>query len=439
MRSLLIILIVFGSLPLVLIKPHVGILLWTWISLMNPHRMSWGLVEYIPLAVVIGGATLIGLVVSRETKRFPVSTVSVLLIAYTLWLCFTTIFALNPAGASDSLTRALKILLMTFVTMILINSRERIHALVWVTALSVGFYGFRGGVFTVLTGGNYRVWGPPASFLEDNNSLALAMAMVLSLLRYLQIHTTQRVVRWGLIFVMVCTLIAILGTYSRGGFLGLGATVAALIWKSRHKTVAMAIIAPIFAAALLLAPQKWWDRMQTIETFEEDPSARARLNSWAFGLKVAQDRPIIGGGFGVYWSKEIWAKYRPDLPVDSLGRAAHSIYFDTLGEHGYVGLVLFVMIGLAGIRTGTWIIKRTRDRPDLVWAHDLAGMLQVSLVAYATAGAFLSLALFDLYYLCLALLVVTRAVVARSLESESEQNPTELSPKPVRLRHLQAK
>ena len=130
MRDLLVLLMVFGSAPAILFRPHIGILMWTWVSLMNPHRLTWGFVQTFPIAMVIAVTTLAGLVLSRETKRFPVSLLSVLLIAYTLWISFTTIFALNPADATGLLDRALKILLMTFVTMILINSRERIYALV---------------------------------------------------------------------------------------------------------------------------------------------------------------------------------------------------------------------------------------------------------------------------------------------------------------------
>jgi hypothetical protein len=68
--------------------------------------------------------------------------------------------------------------------MCLIHGKERIQLLVWVTAVSIGFYGIRGGIFTILTGGNYRVYGPEETFIADNNQLGLALTMILPLLYY---------------------------------------------------------------------------------------------------------------------------------------------------------------------------------------------------------------------------------------------------------------
>ena len=88
-------------------------------------------------------------------------------------------------------------MLMTFISMILINSRERVHALVWIIVASLGFYGAKGGVFTLLGGGEQRVWGPANSFIADNNALALALIMTLPLMRYLQLQSKSPYIRWG--------------------------------------------------------------------------------------------------------------------------------------------------------------------------------------------------------------------------------------------------
>ena len=58
----------------------------------------------------------------------------------------------------------------------------------------------------------------------------------------------------------------------------------------------------------------------------------------------------------------------------------------------------------------------TKEQPELRWAYDLAAMIQVSLVGYMVAGAFLSLAYFDLFYLLVAIVVATQDVVARALK-----------------------
>ena len=107
-----------------------------------------------------------------------------------------------------------------------------------------------------------------------------------------------------------------------------------------------------------------------------------------------------GGGFDV---------------VRATGRDVHSIYFEAPAEHGYVGLVIFLALGIGAYLTAGSTIRRARDHPELAWAVDLAAMVQVSIAAYAIAGAFLTLATFDLYYHLIAIVVVASALVRARL------------------------
>src|SRR4051794_5005363 len=99
MRDLLIALIVFGSIPFTLVRPHIGIYVWTWLSLMNPHRMAFGFAYSLRVALVVGAATLVAWFVSREPKRPPASTPVVVLAVFTLWVTFVNLFAINPEDA----------------------------------------------------------------------------------------------------------------------------------------------------------------------------------------------------------------------------------------------------------------------------------------------------------------------------------------------------
>ena len=88
-----------------------------------------------------------------------------------------------------------------------------------------------------------------------------------------------------------------------------------------------------------------------------------------------------------------------------------SIYFEILGEHGYVGLALFLgILGLTWLKCGS-IIRFAKRNPDLIWARDLASMVQVSIVGYMSAGAFLGLAYFDYIYHLVAVVVVVHHLV----------------------------
>ena len=410
MRDVLVTLIVFGSLPLVLARPYVGILLWSWLGYMNPHKLSFGFAYDFPFALCVGIVTLLGLLISREPKRLPMTGLTVTWLVFIAWMCLTTLYALFPELAVVQLEKVLKIQLMTFVTIVVMTSRERLRALVWVIVVSLGFYGVKGGIFTILTGGDFRVWGPPTTFVEGNNEIALALLMILPLMQYLRMTSDNRWVRWGLLAAMVLCGFSIVGSQSRGALIGGLAMVAFLWFKGKRKLLTGLALLAIVPALVLFMPQTWYDRMHSIETYQQDESAMARIYTWRLALNVANDR-ALGGGFEM-WSEQTFQRYSPD---NTMPHDAHSIYFKVLGEHGWLGLALFVAIGLFAWRTGSWIIRRARGHPDLRWLSDLARMIQVSLAAFAAGGAFLGLSYFDLYWHFVAMLVIGKVLVRQAL------------------------
>ena len=416
MRDFLVIVIVFGSVPFILVRPHIGILMWFWLSLMNPHRLAWGFANAFRVALVVGSVTLFSWVASKEAKRPPHSLLLYMLIAFAVWISIATLFAIHPEISVPRWEEVAKILLMTVVTTCIVQSRDRIQQLVWVIVGSVGFYGLRGGIFTILTGGNYRVWGPPDSFIEDNNQLALALIMLLPLMSYLRGTTDNRWVRLGLWGGMGLTLVAIVGTYSRGGLIALSVTLGYFWLKSRQRLLTGAIVAIAIAGALVVAPPQWYGRMATIGDYQQDQSALSRFEAWAFAYRLALDHPIVGGGMDVYVDQALFLRYAPEAGTN---RAIHSIYFQVLVDTGFVGLGIFLVMLSLSFATARRIIRSVRDRSDLQWAGNLAAMIQVSLLGYALAGALLSLGYFDLYYALLAILVVTDVVVRREVKRPS--------------------
>jgi putative inorganic carbon (HCO3(-)) transporter len=400
---------------------------------MNPHRLSWGFAYEFPVAMVIGLATLMAWVFSKEPKKFEMTWVSGLLLAFVIWMSFANLFAMVPNLAFEKWTQSAKILLMTFVTIALMGSRERVHALVWVIVISLAFFGIKGGVFTILKGGESRVWGPPGSFIADNNALAMALVMVLPLMRYLQLHTESKLFRVGLYGAMAVTAFSVIGSQSRGAFLGAIAMLVFLMLKSRQRVLLGVLIVALLAVGAAFVPQAWINRMQTIETYEQDGSALSRLEVWGFALKVARDHPIVGGGFRVSYDDNIYLKYVPDARKGR-GRNYHSIYFEILGELGYVGLSIYLVLLLAVWRTGSRIIALTRNKANLQWANDLARMIQVSLVAFAVAGAFQNLAFFDFYFFLIAIVYLTHRIVVGELNQEkvaTQSDALRLQPVPL--------
>src|SRR5258708_822798 len=238
------------------------------------------------------------------------------------------------------------------------------------------------------------------------------------------IHTQNKFTRLVLIASMVLTAIAVIGTYSRGGFVGLGIVLAYLWWRSKAKFWIAIIGLLLLAPAIKFMPEKWVNRMDTIETADQDASMQGRLDAWVFAINVALDRPFVGGGFGVFYQPSLWEKYAPGR----IWRAPHSIYFEVLGSHGFVGLAIFLALAAVAWRNAASIVRRTKGVPEFAWARDLAIMTQVSFVGYFVAGASMTMAFFDVYYTLAAVLAVLREYVSEQTVATATEPPTRSQP-----------
>jgi probable O-glycosylation ligase (exosortase A-associated) len=191
--------------------------------------------------------------------------------------------------------------------------------------------------------------------------------------------------------------------------------MAAVLWLRSPAKMSMGLAILVFAAAVYaFAPQSWFNRMGTIETYQSDSSATGRIDVWWASLRIAELHPIMGGGFSVTHYADITNRMLAGTTIRRLreGRATHSIYFDVLSEHGWVGLGLFLLIAAYAWRACTSLIRNSRDRPDLAWANVLGRMGQAVLVGYFTSGAFQSLAYFDEYWCIVFIFEAARRVVA---------------------------
>ena len=406
MRDLFVCAVVFGSLPLILKRPWVGILMWCWLSYMNPHRLAWGFAYSFPFAMMVALTTLAGMLFGKEAKKLPWERETKILLVLIGWMIFTTFFALVPNEAWEGLNKVLKIQLMTLVTLVLINSQVRVHAMVWAIALSLVFFGIKGGIFTIAHGGAYRVQGPTGSFIGGNNELALALVMTIPLMRYLHLNTAKRWLRWGLGGAIVLTTFAAIGSQSRGALLALS-FMGGIFWlKSRNKLATALIVCVAIVGILSIMPPEYYARMSTIRTYDQDASALGRINAWWFAFNLSKARPIVGGGFEVFrpWLFDIYAP-DPDNYHD-----VHSIYFEMLGEHGYVGLVLFLSLGICSWLAAGNVRKKATQDPQQKWLADLMSMTQASLAGFAVGGAFLGLAYFDLFYHLVALVIIGKRI-----------------------------
>lgn len=420
MRDLIIIALVCAGAVAALRRPWIGVMLWTWLSIMNPHRMAWGLAYSAPLAAVAAGATFLGLLFTRERESPFKGPPTVWLLLFMIWMTLSWMFGLDPEGDYPQWSKVMKIDVMVFVGLVLLHSKKHVFALVWVAAGSLAVLGAKGGLFTLATGGGYRVWGPPESFIADNNEFALSLIMTIPLLRFLQMQLVPGWRRHAMTAAMLLCAAAALGTQSRGALLAIAAMSLVLWWRGKSRVLGGLVIFAAGIALVAFMPESWNERMSTMsEGYEQDTSALGRVSAWWNAFGVA-NHYLFGAGFDAA-RPELFARYSP---YPDAVHAAHSIYFQVLGNHGWVGLVLFLgifistFVGAGRLRSVAHGIAQAR------WCEDLASMAQVSLVGYAVGGAFLSLSYFDLpYNIMMCVVLAHQWVGKRGWLTEPEYKP----------------
>lgn len=420
MRDLILLAIVLPGGLLALRYPFVGAMLWTWVSVMNPHRMTYGFMFTAPVAMFIGLCLLIGLLMTKERRGPFLGAPVSWFVALIAWMCITTLFAFDRAGSLIQLEKVLKIDLMILVVLMLVRTKREMIAFAWVFTLSVVFFGFKGGIFTLLSGGYHHVLGPSGSYIQENNALAVALIMAIPMLRFLQTTLEHAWQKNAMTIVMILCGVSILGSQSRGALLGVSAMLALLWWRGKNKLGTAVVLAVCSVVFLSFMPDAWWERMGTIRSFEEDRSAMGRINAWWMTFNLAKDN-FFGGGFSIY-NEFSFGMYAPD-PTFIV--SAHSIYFHMLGEHGFVGLFIYLAFWIATWISAGWLRKNGRKQAETEWCSQLGSMIQVSLVGFAVGGAFLSLTYFDLPYNMMAVTVAARVwVQSRGWENEKAVSQT---------------
>lgn len=417
MRDYLILAVVFSGAPIALRFPWVGMLYFYWISLMNPHKLAWGMASQFNIAAIVAIATIVGFIFSNEEKRFSYHHLLGLMMLLWVHFTITTITAFNPEAAWVQWQKVSKIFLMSILTIPLFKTRERLGWMTLVIVFSLGFYGVKGGVFTIITGGEYLVWGPAGSFIRGNNELGLALNMLLPFLFFEGMDQTKKILRHAYFAAFLLSIVAIIGTRSRGAVVGLVFVILAILLTkeltTNQRIIGIFVVGTCIVVGLLFAPQMWFDRMATIQDYKQDASAIGRINAWGFAHNLAKARPIVGGGFESF-TPELFLQYAPN-PQDV--HDAHSVLFEVLAEHGYVGVGIYLAILLGAWITLGRLAKISRGIASFNWAMKYVLILRCSIVAYVSSGLTLGLAYFDFFWLLIAMTICLTQILRNQVKA----------------------
>jgi len=409
MRDIVVTIIFLYGLILTVKKPYIGILVWSWLGYMNPHRLCYGFAYSMPFSQIIAIVTLAVFLFSEENKKLPRDRIVLFMAAFVIWMGLSTVFAFDIENSLEQYIKVLKIFFPIFITILMYGNKDRINSLLLVIIFSLGYFGTKGGVFTLLTGGAFRVYGPPSSFVEENNALAVATLMVMPLMVYMRSQVDKPWQKNILLFSLVSMGFSVLGSQSRGAFLAI-LSVGMFYWlQSNSKFKSGALIFLFVAVAAPFLPESWYERMNSIETYDSDKSSMARITAWTLAFEVANHN-LFGGGYSL-WNLSTYSNYLEWFdPLKMEAFVAHSIYFSVLGEHGWVGLILYLSIFYFAWRDCSALVKQCKNSQDLQWISNLAGMIKISLLAYFSGGAFLSLAYFDLPWHLVSIVVLLKQI-----------------------------
>ena len=235
MRDLILLLALASCLVLTIGKPFAGVLSWTWLSLQTPQQETYSFLHSAPVNLVIALVTLLGWLLSNEPKKPAGSPIIWITLIFLGWMTFNSFFAFDPAWSWPYWDRTWRIFALGFLVAATATSRIRMYALLWVMVISLFYFGVKGGAFTIATGGHFRVTGPEGTLISDNNLLGVGLLTSLPLANFLRGQVADKRIQIGMMIAMGLTALAIVGTYSRGAFIGLLALGGLALIRARQR------------------------------------------------------------------------------------------------------------------------------------------------------------------------------------------------------------
>ena len=414
-RDIVVLGLILASVPVCFCRPFYGIALWTFLAFVNPHRMAWGAARQFPVALLVAVATVAGFLLFKPRFKNLYSREVMLIVLLWVWFAITTVVTTNitlfqqhAADSWDHLYFVSKILFMTLVLIGVTGTWDRLRLFVLCIAASFGTLLLKMLPWMLITRGANKAYGPEGTMLADNNDFGLALNMTFPIFFFLAKSESNPKLKKLLWFLTALTIPAVFFTWSRGALVGLIAVAVFIFWGSKQKLLLVPMLLLGAVLGFFFTAGAWQDRMTGMVDHPVDSSVEGRFNAWRFAWNLASDYPITGGGFGAF-EPELFTRYAPNA-FDF--HASHSIYFGMLGEQGFVGLGLYLIL----LASCFYSLQRLKRRGRLEGDDRLvtySTMLQGSLIAFMVSGAFLGRHYFDYFFDIVACIAILKTAVQR--------------------------
>ena len=417
-------LVLLAVLPLLLYamfkRPFIALGMWPWTALFFPNGWVYGAASSIRYNLLFAGVTILTYVASKHKPKVNLTALGVGVLLFFVWTTISSIFAIgNTEVTWEYWNRFWKVIALFMFVLFIVEKKLHVDMVLWSVVLSVGFYGNLEALKYFASGGSHAIAGMSGHVLGDRNELAVAFVMTLPICAYLlgEYGERSRLIKLALLGTMVLLVFAVIGTQSRGGFISMLAVAVYMFIKSDRKGLLGLIATVLVIVASQVVSSEWASRIDTIEAANQDDSFMGRVVAWKLSFILAVENPLFGGGFKALENFSIWTRlskefysyswfYTGDaIPVE-FARAAHSVYFQVLGDHGFGGLfIYFSILMLAFFKAGK-VARVVRRKFGKHWLGTLAEMIQLSIFAFAIGGGALSFAYFDLIFMLFALVIV---------------------------------
>ncbi len=424
-------------------RPFIALGMWIWTAMFFPNAWLYGIASGFRYNLIFTGIAILGYVTLKDKPKARLGAIGAFILLFFLWTTLSTTMAIGSAEVAWEIwTRFMKVIVLFIFVVLIIDKKLHIDFFLWCVVLSIGFYAGVEGLKFVLSGGGHKIKGFYGHVLGDRNELALAFVITLPLCYYLLVEFAKdsKLLRLFLLGTMGIIVTAIIGTQSRGGFVALMGLAGYLFLKTERKVTAAVLTMILVGVLSTLVSDSWTARMDTIGEAGEDASFMGRIVAWKLSFIMAMNNPFFGGGFKALENFSVWKVlsqeffsyaffYTGDaLPDVHKGHAAHSVYFQILGEHGFIGLAIFLTFIVMAFRTVRDVAKRAKVHAETRWIASLATMLQLSIFAYCLGGAALSFGYFELLYaICGIVQVLHSRILPRELAALAAPPPAKLS------------
>jgi probable O-glycosylation ligase (exosortase A-associated) len=303
-----------------------------------------------------------------------------------LWLLVTTVMSAFPATAWEQFITYLKYLLPLLVIHNCLRTRRDVKILAFVLCSSVAVWSCQAGLHCLIKGPNPEI-GIPGGQMTDRNDFAAAIVGTVPLLVYFALSYDWKFRRWvrlGMWAAVLLSVAAIVLSLSRGGSLGLAASILLyVVYVSKRKVRDGLILVAVAGITLLVLPESWWARMATIEIGAEqtEGSARERMQLMIGAWRASLDNPLFGLGPACWL--EVAMAYAGD------DHNPHSIYLVLTSETGFPGLAIFLAIVAVTYWRNNQVIRDALRRNDAE-AVRLSSALLVSIFGLLASMTFLN-------------------------------------------------